>query len=172
MLIRLLRHAPQGACIFGQLSVDDSALVMDTLEHLDYAIPTGFYRLRMTYSPKFQEVLPVLDGVLSRTGIRIHAGNTIRDTTGCVLVGVADTPNYRLLSSRKALNELRTYLLNYIKTHPYEEIYIDITSPDAYPLADYPCPPEAQQHVLDAQWAEPVYQRMIQQMLLAPAELS
>ena len=39
-------------------------LQMDTLEHTRYAIPTGFYRLRMTYSPRFKEILPILDGVI------------------------------------------------------------------------------------------------------------
>ena len=44
----------------------------------------------------------------------------------------------RLLSSRKALNELREYLLNYQKQNPNEEIYIEISEPDAYPLYDVP----------------------------------
>ena len=73
-----------------------------------------------------------------RVGIRIHAGNTIQHTTGCVLVGDADASNQRLLSSRKALNQLRDYLLNYQKQNPHEEIYIEITEPDAYPLYDVP----------------------------------
>ena len=69
---------------------------MDALEHLQYAIPKGFYRVRLTYSPTFKEVLPILDGILGyaqqphngirRTGISIHAGNTIADT----LKGVAE----------------------------------------------------------------------------------
>jgi hypothetical protein len=124
------------------------AFATDTLEHYQYAIPTGCYRLRITQSDKFGEILPLLDGVYGfarphtpmrqRVGIRIHAGNTIQHTTGCVLVGDADTPNQRLLSSRKALNQLREYLLNYQKQHPHEEIYIEITAPDAYPLYDVP----------------------------------
>jgi hypothetical protein len=53
-------------------------------------------------------------------------------------VGTADTPNQRLLSSRKALNQLRDYLLNYQKQNPHEEIYIEISAPDTYPLYDVP----------------------------------
>ena len=65
---------------------------------------------------------------------------------GCILVGYADrdyktmgrSGEARLLSSRKALNELREYLLNYQKEYPNEEIYVEITEPDAYPLYNVP----------------------------------
>ena len=156
MYIRLIRNKPQGNAITGRLSVDNEQLTMDTLEPWQYAIPAGCYRLRLTHSPTFGEILPLLDGVLGyarqphngirRTGIRIHAGNTIADSQGCILVGYADidyktigrSGEARLLSSRKALNELREYLLNYQKEYPNEEIYIEITEPDAYPLYDVP----------------------------------
>ena len=163
MLLRLIRNKPHHNAIFGRLYVDSLmqgehhqyAFATDTLEHYQYAIPTGCYRLRITQSDKFGELLPILDGVYGfarphtpmrqRIGIRIHAGNTIQHTTGCVLVGDADTPNQRLLSSRKALNQLREYLLNYQKQNPHEEIYIDITEPDAYPLYDVPYEHELQE---------------------------
>ena len=163
MYIRLIRNKPQGNAIMGQLIVDNGQLTMDALEHLQYAIPKGFYRVRLTYSPTFKEVLPILDGILGyaqqphngirRTGIRIHAGNTIADTRGCILVGSADIgykamgrsgEEARLLSSRKALNELRAYLLNYQKQYPNEEMYIEITESDAYPLYDVPYERELQ----------------------------
>ena len=152
MLIKLIRNKPEGKAIFGQLLVDcekvsgfqRSKLQIDTLENTQYVIPAGFYRTRLTFSPKFQEVLPILDGIIGRTGIRIHAGNTIDDTEGCILVGTADMPNQRLLSSRKTLNRLRECLLNYQKLYPTDEIYIEITEPNPYPLYDIPCPRELQ----------------------------
>ena len=162
MYIRLIRNKPQGNAITGRLIVDDGQLTLDTLEPWQYAIPAGCYRLRLTYSPAFQEILPLLDGVLGyarqphngirRTGIRIHAGNTIADSQGCILVGYTDidyktmgrSGEARLLSSRKALNELREYLLNYQKQNPNEEIYIEISEPNAYPLYDVPYERELQ----------------------------
>lgn len=163
MYIQLIRNKAKGNAITGRLIVDNGQLTVDTLEHLQYAIPTGFYRVRLTYSPAFKEVLPILNGVLGyaqqphngihRTGIRIHAGNTIADSRGCILVGSADIgykamgrsgEEARLLSSRKVLNELREYLLNYQKQYPNEEMYIEITEPDWYPLYDVPYERELQ----------------------------
>ena len=55
------------------------------------AIPEGEYRVSMTYSPRYKTQLPLITGD-SRfnslwQGIRIHAGNTAKDTQGCILVG-------------------------------------------------------------------------------------
>ena len=187
MLIKLIRNQPQGKALFGQLYVDGEYFC-DTLENTDYAIPAGFYRLRVTFSPRWQVLLPILDGVwgfrkskvesqkskvnetsvavspdfkhstldiqhsTKRTGIRIHAGNTIDHTEGCILVGKADLSNNRLLSSAKTLHRLREHLLNYMNQNPNEEVYIEISEPDPYPLYDAYCAPELQQHAIDARY--------------------
>ena len=55
------------------------------------AIPEGRYAVVISYSPKFKQWLPILLGgpEFNRKwqGIRIHAGNTAKDTQGCILVG-------------------------------------------------------------------------------------
>ena len=55
------------------------------------AIPEGRYAVVISFSPKFKQWLPILLGGPEFNkqwqGIRIHAGNTAKDTQGCILVG-------------------------------------------------------------------------------------
>ena len=77
------------------------------------AIPEGEYRISMTYSPKYKRQLPLITGD-SRfnslwQGIRIHAGNTAKDTQGCILVGENKIVGM-VLNSRLTLTKVKNIL--------------------------------------------------------------
>jgi hypothetical protein len=69
------------------------------------AIPSGSYEIVITYSNRFQRPLPLLLNVPNFDGIRIHAGNTAKDTDGCILVGQSKKPNF-VGTSKLALDAL------------------------------------------------------------------
>ena len=105
----------------GKLSIDGEPFC-DTLEPTDRhltaenitpmkkipgktAIPTGSYPISITFSARFCCQLPLLNDVPCFKGIRIHVGNTCKDTRGCILVGQLRVPGL-IIRSRDTLSEL------------------------------------------------------------------
>lgn len=84
------------------------------------AIPTGIYPVYLTYSPKYKKQMPLIDNVKGYSGIRIHSGNTSKDTEGCLIVGL-NTKVGMVTQSRKYYNLLYKEL---VKTN--SRIIIDI----------------------------------------------
>lgn len=74
------------------------------------AIPYGEYEVKLTYSPKFKRELPIIMDVPNFEGIRIHRGNTIKDTSGCLLTG-ENKERGKVINSTK----YETELINKIK---------------------------------------------------------
>ena len=69
------------------------------------AIPTGRYEIVVSFSDKFQKMLPLLLDVPAFAGIRIHPGNTDTDTEGCLLPGKTRSVD-AVASSRVAFTAL------------------------------------------------------------------
>ena len=100
MKLILTRIARKAEYTIGRLEDENGKKLCDTLEPIwrNYdggelkipkksAIPEGTYRVVTTYSLRFRKYLPLLVGVSGFEGVRIHSGNTSRDTEGCILVG-------------------------------------------------------------------------------------
>ena len=68
------------------LLVERPIYLCDTLENADYLIPALIYRVSVTRSPKFRRLLPYLNQVPGRTGIRVHRGTKPEHSKGCILV--------------------------------------------------------------------------------------
>ncbi|MBQ6225218.1 MAG: hypothetical protein IJJ73_02795 [Bacteroidaceae bacterium] len=122
MELTLTRIAKRKDYTIGRLSVEGASFC-DTLEPTwrDYehgaykvkgrsAIPEGRYAVVISYSPKFRAWLPLLLGGPEFNkrwqGIRIHAGNSAKDTQGCILVGENKQVG-RVLDSRIWLHRLK-----------------------------------------------------------------
>ena len=132
MKLVLIRHARRADYTIGRLEDENGMKICDTLEPIwrNYdggelkipkksAIPEGSYRVVVTKSQRFRKYLPLLVGVPGFEGVRIHAGNTNRDTEGCILVG-QNLQVGKVLWSRITLEKLMKLIEN------EKEIYLTI----------------------------------------------
>ena len=124
MELILTRIARKAEYTIGRLEDENGKKLCDTLEPIwrNYdggelkipkksAIPEGTYRVVTTYSLRFRKYLPLLVGVPGFEGVRIHAGNTSRDTEGCILVG-QNLQVGKVLWSRITLEKLMKLIEN------------------------------------------------------------
>ena len=88
-MLTLVRYTRTDEAILGYLYLN-GAFVCYTLENAAKAIPCGMYAVQNSKSPKFKRELPLLYNaqVPANRGIRIHVGNTVASSSGCVLVGM------------------------------------------------------------------------------------
>jgi len=162
MYLQLFRNQPKGNSITGRLVIN-GRWFCNTLERVGYQIPALCYHIAVTHSPKFKRLLPIVQNVPQRSGIRFHRGSKPEHSTGCILV-VADNPsrsrgidssgmlsklssNKKNIGSRSAAdieNQLTQLLLQTQESH--EEIILEVF--DFRPGTEYgynhPCPSELQ----------------------------
>ena len=69
------------------------------------AIPRGRYKVALDWSPKYGRDMPHVLNVPGFEGVRIHSGNSAKDTEGCILVGQERHENY-IRKSKAAFDAL------------------------------------------------------------------
>ena len=89
--------------------------VCETLENVDYLIPTLVYKISVTQSPKFKRLLPLLEQVPGRDGIRIHRGTHPKHSKGCILVPqhMEKALTDLFLNQQRTREEIRLEICNY-----------------------------------------------------------
>lgn len=97
------------------------------------AIPTGTYRVKLTYSPKFANkswakkydgLVPEILDVKGFGGVRIHPGNDQYSTEGCPLVGENKVKGKVINSVAKYCELMDNYLMPAFKRN--DEILITV----------------------------------------------
>ena len=121
--IQLQRTRRKGKAVVGKMTIpfshiplkeDEHDATVDTLENADYLIPAGTYHLARTWSPKFKKLLPLVEDVPDREGIRIHRGSIPEHSTGCILTDMTGQAMLDVL-----FNRIENYFSN-------EETFIQI----------------------------------------------
>lgn len=128
MELRVKRVALKSDYTIGRLYVNGE-YVCDTLEDAvrdtkiygKTAIPCGTYKITMdVVSPKFKDrswakpydgKLPRLIGVPNYEGVLIHVGNTVEDTSGCLLVGQNKVKGRLVNSTQTFMSLMDKYLI-------------------------------------------------------------
>lgn len=107
MQIKLVRESMNTTSTEGKLYVDgkfECYTVEDTDRKLETAgcsakvqdktcIPRGTYNIIISYSNHFKKELIEVQKVPCYTGVRIHSGNSSKDSEGCIIVGSVNEKN-------------------------------------------------------------------------------
>lgn len=124
MNIQLKRIAKKETYTIGKLYID-GVYFCDTIEDKDRglnqamsindikkkkvygetAIPTGTYKLVIDYSNRFKKNMAHILNVPGYEGIRIHTGNSAKDSLGCIIVGKNKVVG-KVVESRNTYNQL------------------------------------------------------------------
>lgn len=114
MNLRLERIELHPAYTMGRLYINGNAecwVLEDTVREPGVkvpgatAIPFGSYTVILDHSRRFNRIMPLICDVPGFRGVRIHAGNTVADTEGCLIVGTTRI-GATVIHSRSAFNAL------------------------------------------------------------------
>lgn len=90
------------------------------------AIPAGRYRVQVTFSQRFGRSLPILVDVPGFAGVRIHPGNTDKDTEGCILPGQRMGPS-TVVESRRAFAAVLVLIQTELEAS--RQVWLEVRNP-------------------------------------------
>jgi hypothetical protein len=123
-MFTLVREKRTETAILGSLYLN-GAFICYTLENSVKAIPAGLYSIENSKSPKFGRELPLLfsSKVPSSRGVRIHSGNTYKDSAACVLVGMKRDDAKERIDESKDAEKMVTMLCRNVRSLAIVERY-------------------------------------------------
>lgn len=115
-MLLLVRDIRKGDAVLGCLFLNDT-FICYTLENADKAIPEGVYNIKNSKSPKFKRELPLIynKNLKASRGIRIHRGNTAKDSQGCILVGMGRSAEKSSVNESSVAETMVTMLCRTVK---------------------------------------------------------
>jgi len=104
-------------------TLEDTVRYSRKIKH-QTAIPSGLYEINVSMSPRFKREMIQILKVPGFTGIRIHGGNTHKNTSGCPLV--AKNRQLHGESGAKIWGTLERALTRKVKSSNDKTHYIEI----------------------------------------------
>jgi hypothetical protein len=131
MILTLYRYKSDKTATLGKLGIDGKFFCYTLEDEFrtvkvfgETRIPAGTYNVLWTPSARFGREMLLIDMVPGFSGIRIHAGNTEKDTSGCILVG-QEVVDMMLIKSRAALLALESKVMNAALNKQLKIVIID-----------------------------------------------
>lgn len=135
MILTLKRYQTKEGTTLGRLFAGSTFLcytledaIRDVKVFGETAIPAGTYQITLTMSPRFGRMLPLVNNVPGYTGVRIHPGNTKKDTEGCILPGdFVSADGQTIYNSRIAFGKVYDAIQKALNAK--ESVTLEITNP-------------------------------------------
>ena len=130
MRLILTRSGTEKDATLGQLEIPGPVYkIFATLEPHPVELPPGIYPLKFEYSNRFKRYLWELKDVPGHSEIKIHNGNTRKDSKNCILIGIRHgylQADPAVLRSRLALEQFHRVMQRY----EGEKVNLEVVSGD------------------------------------------
>lgn len=138
MILKLVRNSLKPGFTEGKLYVDnviECFTVEDEDRHLESggikvqnqtAIPRGRYKVTISMSTRFNKFMLEVLNVPGFAGIRIHSGNSSKDTEGCIILGAVNShlDDNWVSSSKIAVDRLFTKVKKALSNK--QEVWLEV----------------------------------------------